>query len=256
MKQALVITNFGTSVPSAQRNIAAVEEALARLMPDADIYSALTSPTIRRKLKNRGQQVFSLEETLDMVATKGYDLVIVQPTHFLYGLEYDKIKAAVDAYSGKFEKLVLGKPLVADTEDLLAVAGFLKEEFPPCDEALVLMGHGTEHFANMVYPAFQTVLRLTDYPGAYVGTVEGWPGIEDVIRQLKADGKQKVLLAPLMLVAGDHACNDMAGDEPDSWKSLLEAEGFTVRCHMEGMGNLPQIQNLYSAHLRDLLENL
>lgn len=108
----------------------------------------------------------------------------------------------------------------------------------------------------MVYPAFQITLRLMDYPGAYVGTVEGWPTIQDVIRQLKADGKRSVLLVPMMLVAGDHACNDMAGEEPDSWKSLLEAEGITVRCHMEGLGNLAQIQRLYCRHLQNLLETI
>ena len=256
MKQALVIVSFGTSVPAAQKSIAGVEEALASVMPGADIYAALTSPTIRRILKNRGRQVFSLEETLELLAPKDYDLVVVQPTHLLYGFEYDRIKETVQSFAGKFTKLLLGKTLLADTEDLLSVAEYLREEYPPCEEALVLMGHGTEHFSNVVYPAFQTTLRLLNYPGAYVGTVEGWPSIEDVIRQLKADGKKDVLLVPMMLVAGDHACNDMAGDKPDSWKSQLEAEGFTVRCHMEGLGNLTQIQSLYCRHLRDLLKTI
>lgn len=254
MKQALVIVSFGTSVPGAQKSIADVEQALAAVMPDADVYKALTSPTIRRKLIARGQQAYSLEETLQMLA--GYDLVVVQPTHFLFGFEYDRIQAAVNAFTGKFAKLILGKPLMADTEDLLAVAEILREEYPPNEEALVLMGHGTEHFSNMVYPAFQTALRLSGFRDAYVGTVEGWPSIDDVISQLKADRKERVLLVPLMLVAGDHACNDMAGEEPDSWKSRMEAQGFTVRCHMEGMGNLPQMQSLYCRHLRRLLEGL
>ena len=256
MKQALVAVSFGTSVPAAQKSIADVEEALASVMPGADIYTALTSPTIRRILSKRGQQVFSLEEVLEQLAPMGYDLVVVQPTHLLYGFEFDRMKAAVQSFTGRFAKLVLGKPLLSNTEDLLALAEYLKEEFPPSEEALVLMGHGTEHFANMVYPAFQTVLRLAGFSGAYVGTVEGWPSIENVMEQLKADGKQKVLLTPMMLVAGDHACNDMAGEDPDSWKSKLEAEGFTVRCRMEGLGNLPQIQSLYCRHLKDLLETV
>lgn len=254
MKQALVIVSFGTSVPTAQKSITDVEEALANILPGADIYTALTSPTIRKKLKSRNQQAYSLEEILENLAPMAYDLVVVQPTHLLYGFEYDRIKAAVQSFRGRFAKILLGKPLLADTEDLLAMAEYLREELPPCEDALVLMGHGTEHSANVIYPAFQTVLRLMDYPGAYVGTVEGWPTIGDVIRQLKADGKRSVLLAPMMLVAGDHACNDMAGDDPDSWKSQLEAEDFTVRCRMEGLGSLPQIQSLYCRHLRELLK--
>lgn len=256
MKQALVIVSFGTSVSGAQKSIADVEQALAAVMPDADVYKALTSPTIRRKLIARGEDAKSLEEVLTALVSAGYDLVVVQPTHFLFGFEYDRIQATVDANSEKFAKLILGKPLMADTEDLLAVAEILREEYPSGDEALVLMGHGTEHFSNMVYPAFQTALRLSGFRDAYVGTVEGWPGIDDVITQLKADRKERVLLVPLMLVAGDHACNDMAGEEPDSWKSRLEAQGFTVRCHMEGLGNLQQMQSLYCRHLRRLLEGL
>lgn len=255
MKQALVIVNFGTSVPSAQEDIAQVEQTLVSVMPDADCYRATTSPTIRRIFKRRGQQAHSLEEVLEQLIPMGYERVIVQPTHLLYGIEYDKIRSAVLPYAGQFETLLLGKPLLSGTDDLMFLAECLKEAFAPGEEALVLMGHGTEHFANAVYPAFQTALRLLDYPGSYVGTVEGWPTLDQVILQLKADQKKKVLLMPMMLVAGDHACNDMAGNDPDSWKSRLEAEGFEVRCHMRGLGNLPRIQSLYRRHLQDLISN-
>lgn len=253
MKQALIIVSFGTSVPAARKSIADVEEALTYVMPGADCFTAMTSPTIRRILKKRGETVFSLEELLEKLAPEGYERVIVQPTHLLYGFEYDKIQETVRSFADRFPALTLGKPLLAGTEDLLALAECLKEEYAPGEEALVLMGHGTEHFANMVYPAFQTTLRLMDYPGAYVGTVEGWPDIDRIIGQLKADHRQKALLVPMMLVAGDHACNDMAGDDPDSWKSRLEAEGIQVRCHMQGLGVLPQVQNLYCRHLKELL---
>lgn len=253
MKQALIVVSFGTSIPGAQQSIADVEAALAEVMPGAEIYTALTSPTIRRKLQSRGEQACSLTEVLELLDPQAYELVVIQPTHLLYGMEYDRIKATVQPYTQRFPRILLGKPMLAGAEDMLAMAELLKEMFPPSAEALVLMGHGTNHFANMVYPAFQTVLRLQGYANAYVGTVEGWPGIEDVIAQLKADGRREVLLAPMMLVAGDHACNDMAGDAPDSWKSLLEAEGFHVRCHLEGMGSLPKIQSLYCRHLRELL---
>lgn len=256
MKQALIIVSFGTSVPAARKSIDDVEEALTSVMPGADYYTALTSPTIRRILRSRGQQANSLEDVLEMLAPMGYDRVVVQPTHLLCGFEYDKIKAAVAAYSSKFAALHLGKPLLSGTEDLLALARLVKQELVEPNHTLVLMGHGTEHFANIVYPAFQTTLRLMDCPDAYVGTVEGWPDIQTVIRQLKADGRQNLLLVPLMLVAGDHAIHDMAGDSPDSWKSRLEAEGFTVKCRMAGLGQLPQVQSLYCRHLKDFLQSL
>lgn len=253
MKQALAIVSFGTSVPAAEQDLVNVEYALASAMPEAECFRALTSPTIRKKLQSRGREVYSLEELLQKLAAQGYDRVIIQPTHLLYGIEYDKIKATVQKFAPRFESLLLGKPLLADTEDLIALAMCMKEKHASQTEALVLMGHGTEHFANMVYPAFQTVLRLQNCPNVYVGTVEGWPGIEDVIAQLKADGVSKVNLVPMMLVAGDHAINDMAGSSPDSWKSRLEAAGIAVRCHMEGLGRLPQIQALYCSHLQELL---
>lgn len=254
MKEALVIVSFGTSVAEAQKDIAGVETALAAAMPDADCFTALTSPTIRRKLKSRGEAAYSLEEILEALSPAAYDRVVIQPTHLLYGIEYDRIKAAVSAYANRFAAVALGKPLLSGTEDMIALAQCLKAEYASDSEALVLMGHGTEHYANMVYPAFQTVLSLEGYPNAYVGTVEGWPSLEPVIRQLNAGSHKKVLLAPMMLVAGDHAKHDMAGQAPDSWKSRLEAEGFTVRCHMEGLGRLPQVQSLYVRHLHELTE--
>lgn len=250
MKQALVIVSFGTSVPAARKSIDAVTRAMAACMPEADLFLALTSPTIRRKLRARGEQAFSLEEILEALA--GYDRVVVQPTHLLYGIEYDRIRETVAAFARRLPGLVLGTPLLAGTEDLQALAGILLEAHPRSGEAMVLMGHGTEHFANLVYPAFQTVLRLRGCSDVYVGTVEGWPGIGDVIDQLKADGVKKALLVPMMLVAGDHACNDMAGLEPDSWKNQLEAQGIAVRCHLEGLGSLEAVQALYCRHLRML----
>lgn len=117
----------------------------------------------------------------------------------------------------------------------------------------MLLGHGTEHFANMVYPAMQTALRLAGGRRAYMGTVEGWPGFDEVLAQLKKDGCGQALLVPFMLVAGDHALNDMAGDGPKSWKSRLEAAGVGVRCRMRGLGALPEVQALYGARLREIV---
>lgn len=251
MKQALLIVSFGTSVPEARGSISAVEEALAATLPGAEVCTAITSPTIRRILKGRGQQALSLEEALEKLVPMQPEKLIIQPTHMLGGVEYDKICRTVAEYSGRFAAVTLGRPLLHDTADLRILAACIAERYAGEPDALVLMGHGTSHPANLVYPAFQTALRLSGRSNAYVGTVEGWPTIDEVIGELKAAGEKDVLLAPLMLVAGDHACNDMAGDGPDSWKSKLEAEGFRVRCHMEGLGELPGVRELYCRHLRE-----
>ena len=222
MKQALLAVSFGTSVPRARQDIEAVERVLAAGAPERAFCRAYTSPTIRRILAARG--------------------------------EYDKLKADAAAFAGRFARLALGRPLAADSESLRALAACMVRRFgQPEGGALVLLGHGTEHFANMVYPAMQTALRLAGGRRAYMGTVEGWPGFDEVLAQLKEDGCGQALLVPFMLVAGDHALNDMAGDGPKSWKSRLEAAGVGVRCRMRGLGALPEVQALYGARLREIV---
>ena len=256
MKQALLVVSFGTSVPKARESIAAVEQALAAHAPCFDFYRAFTSPTIRGILAKRGEAVLSLAEALEQLAGAGYERVLVQPTHLLYGIEHDKIKETVAGFIPRFARLALGKPLVAGSGELQALAACVAECYMPKTGALVLLGHGTEHFANMVYPALQTALRLAGVKNAYVGTVEGWPGFDEVLSQLRADGHQAVRLTPLMLVAGDHALHDMAGGEPGSWQSRLEQEGFAVCCGLQGLGVLPGVQALYKTHLQELLHEL
>lgn len=253
MKQALLAVSFGTSVPQARQSIACVERALAAAAPGRAFVRAFTSPTIRRILANRGETVESLPGALEALAAAGCEDVAVQPTHLLYGIEYDKMKETAAAFAPRFTSLRFGKPLAADDADLRALAGCAWRAYAPAEGALVLLGHGTEHFANMVYPALQTALRLQGGRDAFVGTVEGWPSFADVLAQLRDGGYRTVTLAPLMLVAGDHARSDMAGPGPGSWKSRLEAAGLTVRCHMQGLGELPGVQELYAAHLREML---
>ena len=238
MKQALLAVSFGTSVPRARQDIEAVERVLAAGAPERAFCRAYTSPTIRRILAERGEPVSGLPEALEALAAAGVEDVAVQPTHLLYGFEYDKLKADAAAFAGRFARL----------------AACMARRFgQPEGGALVLLGHGTEHFANMVYPAMQTALRLAGGRRAYMGTVEGWPGFDEVLAQLKEDGCGQALLVPFMLVAGDHALNDMAGDGPKSWKSRLEAAGVGVRCRMRGLGALPEVQALYGARLREIV---
>lgn len=254
MKKALLAVSFGTSVPKAREGIAAVEAALKAQAPELDFYRAFTSPKIRAIWEKRGESIPDLAGALERLGALSYEQVFVQPTHLLYGFEYDKVKETTECFAGSFSRLVLGKPLLSESEDLLRLAAEAQAYPRQAGEALVWLGHGTNHFANMVYPALQTALHLAHIEGVFVGTVEGWPTFEDVLSELRASGCRSVLLAPLMLVAGDHALNDMAGDAPESWKSRLEVEGFSVCCAMEGLGLHPGIQNLYRDHLKALVE--
>lgn len=249
-RQALVITSFGTSVPEARISITAVEEVLAAAAPEHICVRAFTSPTIRCILKGRGEDVPSLTEALERLAEEGIQRVIVQPTHLLYGYEYDKLKAEAEALAYRFEAVVVGRPLLADNSDLQRFANALSQDHPAEPGAVtVFMGHGTEHFANAAYPALQTALYLLGRADLYVGTVEGWPGLEDILRQLEPGGSRKIYLRPLMLVAGDHARNDMAGE----WRPQLESAGHTVTCFFTGLGQRAWVQEMYRERLEALL---
>ncbi|MDO5548697.1 MAG: sirohydrochlorin cobaltochelatase [Eubacteriales bacterium] len=254
MSRALLMISFGTRVPEARESIEQVERALQHAAPGLHVCRAFTSPTIRRILAKRGEMVPSLSEALASLEKQGVTEIIIQPTHMLYGFEYDKIKETVQQFENRIPDIRLGKPLLAGSADLRRLADVLMEQYPAReDEALLLMGHGTEHFANAVYPALQTAFCFAGRTDILVGTVEGWPSIDDIKTQLKKRGYHKAHLVPLMLVAGDHAKNDMAGAHPDSWKSQLEADGVSVRCTIRGLGVLPEIQRMYADHLSELL---
>ena len=252
MKKAVVCVSFGTSVPAGRENITAVENVLRQAAQDRMFISAFTSPTIRRILRERGETVYSPAEALEALRSRGVTEVLLQPTHILRGHEYDKLKREAAPWRDRFDSLRVGNPLLSDTEDLRALAAGLSAAYPQQNgETLVLFGHGTDHAADLVYPALQTAFRLAGRTDVLVGTVEGWPAFRDVLAQLK--GGKTVHLVPLMLVAGDHALNDMAGADPDSWKSRLEAEGFAVRASLRGLGVMPAVQAMYRAHLEEEL---
>ncbi len=253
MKQALAVVSFGTSVPEARGAVAAVEDTLRACMPDRDFFRAFTSPTIRRIWRDRGEVIPGLPELLADLETQGYEDVLVQPTHLLYGIEYDRLRAAALPAADRFARLTLGKPLLSGTGPLRALAGILAEQYGGEPGAVVFLGHGTAHYADLTYPAMETALRLSGMSNALVGTVEGWPGFDEVLWQLQTERYHRVLLVPMMLVAGDHARNDMAGAGADSWRSRLEARGFSVRCVMTGLGLLQGVQDLYRAGMEALV---
>lgn len=248
MRQAIVVVSFGTSVPEARAAITAVEKTLEQAASGYICVRAFTSPTIRRILSERGEDIPSLTEALDRLCGEGVQRVVVQPTHLLYGYEYDRLRQEAEAFSDRFASLVMGRPLLADTAAIRRFAARFSDALAPeKNGAAVLLGHGTEHFANTAYPALQTALRLEGRADLLVGTVEGWPGLEEVLGQL--EGPRHVRLVPLMLVAGDHARQDMAV----TWKGRLEAAGHTVTCSFTGLGERPWVQAMYRERL---LENI
>lgn len=253
MKQALLLVSFGTAAPGAQNSITAVENALIAAAPDRTVFRAYTSPTIRRILARRGVEIPDLTTALETLAAQGYEDVALQPTHVIPGFEYDRIKAEADRFAPKFAHLRLGTPLLYDVADLTQLAEHAAQCWLPEEGALVLLGHGTEHRADLIYPALAGALRCAGADNALVGTVEGWPGFDAVLAMLRRGGWKQVCLRPLLLTAGEHARNDMAGENPESWKSRLEAAGFTVSCCLEGMGTDEAVQKLYCRHLRAIL---
>lgn len=255
MKKALLCASFGTAVENGRADLTAVETALQQAAPEAHFARAWTSRIVRKKLAERGERIDSIPEALEKLAASGFTEIIVQPTHLLYGYEYDKMKAEIAPYAARFSRLMFGKPLLGDTDDLQKVACLLEQQYPPQPgEALLLMGHGTQHFAGVVYPALQSVFAFHCRSDVFVAAVEGWPALSDVLPQMMGAGYNKIHLVPLLLVAGDHACRDMAGSDSGSWKSQLEGKGFSVRCTLEGLGRLPGIQQMYCGKLKKLGE--
>lgn len=254
-QKALVCASFGTTVPTAAADIAGVEQALAAAAPGWQLLRAYTSGMVRTALAGRGQPEDSVPEALARATAAGCRRVLVQPTHFLWGVEYDKLKAQALAAAPGFDWLRVGRPLLDDTRDLRALAGAIGALYPAePGRAVVLMGHGSAHRANVVYPALQGIFELQSRPDIRVGTVEGWPGLAEVCAALARSRASRVLLVPLMLVAGDHAQNDMAGPGPHSWRSVLAGQGYRVDWVRHGLGSEKAVQDLYAAHLRGVLQ--
>lgn len=219
-------------------------------MPSYTCVRVFTSPVIRRILADREENVPSLTEALEQLRRNGTRRVVVQPAHLLSGYEYGKLKTEALAIADSFESLTVGSPLLADSRDILAFAARLSRNHPAAmGETTVFMGHGTEHFAGMAYPALQTALRLMGRDDIYIGVMNGWPGLEDVICQLKADGQRQIHLLPLLLTAGKHVRRELAVE----WKERLELAGHTVRCSFAGLSELPWVREMYREKLLDVL---
>ena len=255
----LLVVSFGTSFNDSRRlTIGAIENKMIEAFPDWDVRRAFTSQIIIDHVKKRDNvTIDNLKEALDRAADNGVKKLVVQPTHLMSGFEYTDVKNEVAEYADSFEKLAVGEPLLTSEEDFKEVISIITEatkEYDDGETAIIFMGHGTEADSNEVYTKLQTMIADAGFANYYIGTVEAEPGLEDVVEAAKDGGYKRVVLEPLMIVCGDHANNDMAGDEEDSWKSVFEKEGFEVECVMRGLGELPEIQDLLAEHAKKAID--
>ena len=259
MKKAILVVSFGTSYhETRKKTIEACENKIKESFKDYDFYRAFTSGMIINKLKKRDNMfIDNPSEALEKLYNAGYKEVVVQSLHIICGDEYNKLKDMVAQYEDKFDKISIGRPLLTYIDDYRETVEAVKKDLDKMDidEAVVFMGHGTEHESHSSYPAIEYMFR--DYGiNAFVGTVEGYPELEQVIKKLKNRNIKTVDILPFMLVAGDHAINDMASDEEDSWKTILEKEGFNVKVHVKGLGENPYIQEKFKNHALDCMKEL
>lgn len=249
MSKGLLVVSFGTSVAETRvKTIEAIEKDLAAAFSERKPYRAWTSGIIRRKLRASGElEVDSVEEALERMLTDGITDLLVQPTHMLPGEEFAKVTKAVSAFSSRFSRLRLGQPLLTGQEDVRAVAAVLESSFPDIgsEEMLALMGHGSAEAEVNYYLLLNEAFLRDGKPNFVVGTVEDQPGIAPVLAAAEARKPKRICLLPFMVVAGDHALNDMAGDGEDCWAGKLRKEGFTVECVLKGMGEYPQVRAMY-----------
>lgn len=258
-EKEILVVSFGTSFNDSRRlTIGGIENAIAEAFPEWSVRRAFTSQIIIDHVADRdGVKIDNVTEALDRAADNGVKELIVQPTHLMNGLEYNDLADEIAQYADAFEKVSIGEPLLTSEEDFAAVGNIIIEAtaaYDTDDTAIVFMGHGTEADSNAVYGQMQEVLNDAGQDNYFIGTVEAKPGLGDVMDAVKAGSCSKVVLRPLMVVAGDHANNDMAGDEEGSWKKEFEGAGYQVECVLEGLGQIPAIQQLYTDHVRAAME--
>lgn len=244
---AVLMVSFGTThLDTLRRSIIATEDAVADCFQGGQIYRAFLSPAVLRCLRDRhGIYVDTVEKALARICGDGHKRVVVQPTLLIEGTEYDLLLKELDMAQNL--RISVGRPLLTDRADCEKLASIIMEENPIGEEeALVLMGHGTEHRANVIYHMMQEVFEDRNYH-CLIGTVKGTPSLQDVAERLAGDGTLKVKLLPLMFVAGAHARNDMAGKE-DSLLSIMQARNIRATPILRGLGESRKVQEIYAAH--------
>lgn len=279
----LLVVSFGTSFnDSRAEDIGGIEKALQKAYPDWSVRRAFTAQIIINHVQARdGEKIDNMDQALQRAVDNGVKNLIVQPTHLMHGAEYDELSEAVASYSDKFESVSIAEPLLGEvgsaddsvnsdkeavakavTAEAVKTAGYESLDAAKEDgTAFVFMGHGTSHTAKISYNQMQNQMNVLGYDNVFIGTVEGEPedtACEAVIEKIQEAGYKKVVLRPLMVVAGDHANNDMAGDDDDSWKSQFEASGVfdSIETQIAGLGQIPVIQDLYVSHTHAAMEEL
>ena len=251
---AILAVSFGTShADTREKTIDRIEEDIQKAYPDDKVYRAWTSKMIIKKIWNRdGVKIFNVKEAMEQMKAEGITNVLVQPTHVINGIENDLMQEDVKAYADAFESISFGTPLLTTEEDNIRVAKAVAEDLQPGKEnALVLMGHGTSHYANSVYAALDYRFKDMGYDNIFLGTVEAYPSLVSLMKQVHAYHPKKVILAPFMIVAGDHAKNDLSSEEEDSWRSQFEKEGFQVECLLKGLGENETIRQIFIDHIEE-----
>ena len=279
----LLVVSFGTSFnDSRAQDIKGIEDALQEAYPDWSVRRAFTAQIIINHVQARDDEhIDNMQQALDRAVANGVKNLVVQPTHLMHGSEYDEMTAAIEEYKDKFESVAIAEPMLGEvgddatvinedkeavakaiTDEAVKTAGYDSMEAAAEDgTAFVFMGHGTSHTANVTYDQMQTQMENLGFTNAFIGTVEGKPedtACDAVIAKVKDAGFKKVVLRPLMVVAGDHANNDMAGDDDDSWKSMFEASGEfdSVDCQIEGLGRIDAVEQLYVEHTKAAIDSL
>ena len=278
-EKELLVVSFGTSFNDSRvADIKSIEDALQAANPDWSVRRAFTAQIIINHIQARdGEKIDNMEQALERAVANGVKQLVVQPTHLMHGAEYDEMCAAIDKVRDKFESVEIAEPMLgevgndatvinADKEAVAkaVVAAALEESgyestaaAKDAGVAYVLMGHGTAHVAKVTYSQMATQMDNLGYENVFIGTVEGEPedtSCEAVIAAVKEAGYTTVVLRPLMVVAGDHANNDMAGADEDSWKTMFEAAGLTVNCQISGLGRIADVQALYVAHTKAAID--
>lgn len=280
-EKELLVVSFGTSFNDSRvADIKSIEDALQEAYPDWSVRRAFTAQIIINHIQARdGEKIDNMTQALERAVANGVKNLVVQPTHLMHGAEYDEMCAAIDEYRDQFESVSIAEPLLGEvgsdatvinadkeavakaiTAAAVEASGFDSlEAAKEAGAAFVFMGHGTAHVAKVSYSQMSAQMQNLGYENVFIGTVEGEPeetSCESVIEAVKAAGYTNVILRPLMVVAGDHANNDMAGSDDDSWKPMFEDAGLTVDCQIVGLGGIADIQTLYIAHTKAAIDSL
>lgn len=259
-KKAILFVSFGTTYKENKTiTIDALKEKITQKYKAQgyDVKLAFTSRQVIRKIYKRdGIRIDTPEEALNKLKSDGYGTVIVQATHIINGVEADYLKDEVKEMKDDFHVLKLGDPLLTHVKDYNKTLNALKDQIGVLkkDEAVILIGHGTHHPATSAYAMMDYVFKTNNYKNVYLSTVEGFPSYEDVLSKLKTKKIKSITLMPFMFVAGDHANNDIAGDEKDSWKQRLKKDGFEVNTYLHGLGENRAIQEIFIDHINHAIE--